>query len=101
MKQSCLGHLAKFKDTCQMNSLFNHSDDCYLVVVLGQTLNTVDVQAAIIHYRGNMASVGTDSGCGDGVIMGSDVEEQLAGLDVDETHHTILTQHPKSLKNKN
>ena len=40
-----------------------------------------------------MSSVGADCHCGNGIVMGTHVEKQLAGLNVDETHYTILAQY--------
>lgn len=44
-----------------------------------------------------MSAVGADRHSSDGVIMGTNVEKQLAGVNVDEAQHTILAQHTQCL----
>lgn len=47
-----------------------------------------------------MSAVGADRHCGDRVVMGTHVEEQLAGVNVDEAHHAVLAQYTKRLNRR-
>lgn len=69
----------------------------HLVYFLGETLDTVDIDAAIIHDCHDMSTIRTDSHCSDGIVMGTNMEKQLAGMNVDEPHYAVLAQYTKRL----
>lgn len=65
--------------------------------LLGEAVDAVNVDAAIIHDGSHVPAVGADGRCADGNIRGTQMEKQLASLNVDEAHHAVLAQHTKSL----
>lgn len=71
----------------------------YLVEVLGEALNAVDVQAAVVHDSDHVTPAGAERHRGDGVLVGADVKQELACLSVDEAHDAVLAQHTQGLSN--
>lgn len=72
--------------------------ECHLVNFPGETASAVDVDAAVIHGGYDVAAVRADCRRGDAVVMGTDAEEQLVGVNVYEAHHAVLTQHGEDLQ---
>lgn len=94
-------HLISNKSTPALRTTLEcYQADCHLVQFLGETLNAVDIDTAVIHDGHNMSAVGADRHCGDCVVMGTHVEEQLAGVNVDEAHHAVLAQYTKRLRER-
>lgn len=69
----------------------------HLFRLLGEALDAVDIDVAIIHDGSHVAAVGADCHCADGTVTGTQMEKQPATFDVDEAHHAVLTQHTESL----
>lgn len=44
-----------------------------------------------------MSSIRTDCHCDDSIVVGTNVEMQLAGMNVDEPHDAVLAQYTKHL----
>lgn len=60
-------------------------------------MDAVNVDPAIIQDGSHVAAVGADCHCGDGIITGTQMEKQLASLNVDKAHQAVLAQYAKSL----
>lgn len=60
-------------------------------------MDAVNIDAAIIHDGSHVPAVGADCHCADGIITGTQVEKQLASLNIDKAHHAVLAQYTKSL----
>lgn len=60
-------------------------------------MDAVNVDPAVIHDGRHVAAVGADCHRADGSITGTQMEKQLASLNVDEAHQAVLAQHTKSL----
>ena len=63
-------------------------------------MDAVDVDAAVVHNGHDVASAGADGCRGDGLVVGAHVKEQLTCVDVDEAHHSVLTEHAQSLSGR-
>lgn len=54
-------------------------------------MNAVDIDAASICDGHNVSTIRADCHCGNGIVMGTYIEKQLASVNVDEAHYAILT----------
>lgn len=60
-------------------------------------MDAVNINAAIIHDGSHVPAVGADCHRVDGIMVGTHMEKQLASLNVDKVHHTVLAQDTKNL----
>lgn len=70
---------------------------CHLLEPLGNAVDAVNINAAIIHDGCHVPAVRADCHRVDGITVGTHMEKQLASLNVDKVHHTVLAQYTKSL----
>ena len=74
--------------------------DTCIVDVWRQSSDVTDAKVARRHDSNDVSSVGsrTDGGAADSIVEGADVEEEFAGVDVDEAHDAVLTEHSMTLQ---
>lgn len=72
----------------------------YLVYFLGQSLDTIYVQATVLHGGSQVPSIRANGDCAQALLIAANFKEQLTCLYVDKSHDVILTQHSKNLEHK-
>jgi hypothetical protein len=71
------------------------------IQVLTQRLQTEDSDVTVLHDADDVSAIGADSHVAESAVHGAEVKQQLAAVDVDETHDAILGQHTKDLHKQN